>query len=89
MAGPIDDDPPIEGLEPGFDPQHVAVLKAQRRVWMNLAGGLRRPWMTIGLLVVIGIAHLLSGLVAFSQGQVNLAGAVSYTHLTLPTIYSV
>ena len=74
MAGPIDDEPPFEGLPPGLDPRQIAVLKAQRRVWMNLAKGLRRPWMTIGLLVFISIAHLLTGVIAFSQGQVNLAG---------------
>lgn len=76
MAGPIDSEPPDHPPVDGVDPRHLAVIKAQRRVWMNLVNGLRRPWMTIALLVVIGLAHLLAGSLAFSQGLVNLAGVV-------------
>lgn len=76
MAGPIDSDPPDGPSVDTSDPRHHAVIKAQRRVWMNLMDGLRRPWMTIALLVVLGLAHLLAGTVAFSQGLVNLAGII-------------
>jgi len=60
----------------GVDPRHLAVVKAQRRVWMNLVNGLKRPRMTIALLSLIGLAHLLAGTLAFSQGLVNLAGVL-------------
>ena len=76
MAGPVDSEPPDEAPSHGVGPRHLAVIKAQRRVWMNLVNGLRRPWMTIALLVAIGLAHLLAGSLAFSQGLVNLAGVV-------------
>lgn len=76
MAGPVDDEPPWDELPPDIDPAYVAVLKAQRRVWMNLVHGMQRPWMTIGLLVVIGLAHLLAGVISFVQGFVNVAGIV-------------
>ena len=74
MAGPVDDDPPWDELPPDIDPAYVAVLKAQRRVWMNLVQGMHRPWMTISLLVVIGLVHLLAGVISFFQGFVNVAG---------------
>ena len=74
MAGPIDDEPPEGGIPPDLDPRYAAVFKAQIRVWKNLAEGMRKPWMTILLLVVIGLAHLVVGIIGFSQGSVTLAG---------------
>ena len=71
MAGPVDDD---MGHPPEIDPRLLAVHKAQRRVWQNLIQGMRRPWMTVLLLGVISLAHLVAGVVAFSQGLVNVAG---------------
>ena len=69
MEGPVDNPPSDEPVQP-----HAAVLRAQRAVWDNLARGFRRPWMTIALLVLIGFAHLLAGIVQLAQGQANLAG---------------
>ena len=74
MAGPVDDEPPVDGLPPELDPRYAAVIRAQARVWKNLADGMSRPWMTISILVVIGLAHLLVGLIGFSQGTVSLPG---------------
>jgi len=76
MAGPVDSDPPDDPGLDAMDWRHHAVIKAQRRVWMNLVDGLGRPWMTITLLVVIGLAHLLAGVIDFSQGLVNVAGII-------------
>jgi len=56
--------------------QHAAVIRAQRAVWDNLSRGFRRPWMTISLLVVIGFAHLLAGIIQLAQGKANLAGVL-------------
>ena len=76
MAGPVDSDPPDDPGLDAMDWRHHAVIKAQRRVWINLVDGLGRPWMTITLLVVIGLAHLLAGVIDFSQGLVNVAGII-------------
>ena len=76
MAGPVDSDPPDDPGLDAMDWRHHAVIKAQRRVWMNLVDGLGRPWMTVTLLVVIGLAHLLAGVIDFSQGLVNVAGII-------------
>tara|TARA_B100000575_G_C23099732_1_gene634443 strand:- start:697 stop:1539 length:843 start_codon:yes stop_codon:yes gene_type:complete len=76
MAGPVDSDPPDDPGLDAVDWRHHAVIKAQRRVWMNLVDGLGRPWMTVTLLVVIGLAHLLAGVIDFSQGLVNVAGII-------------
>ena len=50
-------------------------------------------WGLIGtVLVIVGVASLLMGRHTTSSGQSQGAAtikAVSYTHLTLPTIYSV
>ena len=78
MAGPIDDEPEASGILSGvpadIDPRYVAVARAQQHVLKNLAGGMRRPWMTVGLLVLIGLGHLMAGVIGFSQGSLNLAG---------------
>ena len=76
MAGPVDDEPPAQGMPPVVDPRHMAVIRAQRKVWQNLVEGMRRPWMTIGLLVMIAMGHLMAGVIGFSQGSLNLAGIV-------------
>lgn len=76
MAGPVDSDPPDDPGLDAVDWRHHAVIKAQRRVWVNLVDGLGRPWMTVTLLVVIGLAHLLAGVIDFSQGLVNVAGII-------------
>ena len=34
------------------------------------------PVVTVGLLVVIGLAHLLAGLIGFSEGRITLAGII-------------
>ena len=59
-----------------MDPRQVAVLRAQAHVWRKLADGMRLPLATIGLLVVIGLAHLLAGLIGFSEGRITLAGII-------------
>ncbi len=74
MAGPIDDEPPPH--DGSKDPKHIAVLRAQRHVWIHLSEGLRRPWMTVALLVLIALGHLMVGAVGFSQGSLNLAGVI-------------
>lgn len=74
MAGPVDDEPPGRDPFADMDPRHVAVLRAQAHVWRRLADGLRVPLVTIGLLVIIGLAHILAGLVGFSEGRITLAG---------------
>ena len=76
MAGPVDDEPPGGDPFADMDPRHLAVLRAQAHVWRRLADGMRRPWATVGLLVVIGLAHLLAGLVGFSEGRVTFAGII-------------
>ncbi len=88
MAGPVDNEPPdgrmpdevrdrlVQDLLDTMPPEFIALQKAQRRVWLNLVKGFARPWMTISLLVLIALAHLLAGVVAFSQGMVNVAGIV-------------
>lgn len=74
MAGPVDDEPPGRDPFADMDPRHVAVLRAQAHVWRRLADGLRVPLVTVGLLVIIGLAHILAGLVGFSEGRITLAG---------------
>ena len=76
MAGPIDDEPPGRDPFADMDPRQVAVLRAQAHVWRKLADGMRLPLATIGLLVVIGLAHLLAGLIGFSEGRITLAGII-------------
>ena len=71
VADPVDPDFPE-----GMDPRLIAQFKAQQAVWKKLADGIRRPWMTTGLLVIIGIAHLLAGALTFAVGQANLAGII-------------
>jgi len=87
VAGPIDDEPPVSGLPEGMDPRYVAVVKAQRRVWRNLAEGMRRPWMTVGILVVIAIAHVLVGIIGYSQGSLNLAGILVGSRSTSDLVF--
>ena len=87
MAGPIDDEPPEGGLPPEHDPRYTAVLRAQARVWKNLADGMRKPWMTIGVLVVIGLAHLLVGVIGFSQGKLGLAGILVGSRSTSDLVF--
>ena len=76
MAGPIDDEPPGRDPFADMDPGQVAVLRAQAHVWRKLADGMQLPLATIGLLVVIGLAHLLAGLIGFSEGRITLAGII-------------
>ena len=76
MAGPIDDEPPGRDPFADLDPRHAAVLRAQAHVWRRLADGMRMPVVTVGLLVVIGLAHLLAGLIGFSEGRITLAGII-------------
>jgi membrane associated rhomboid family serine protease len=63
-------------LPPDIDPRYAAVFRAQARVWKNLADGMRKPWMTVSILVVICLAHLLVGVIGFSQGQITLPGII-------------
>ena len=81
MDGPVE--PPPEHL----DPRYAAVIRAQRAVWMNLMRGFRRPWMTVIILVVIGFAHLLAGVIQLVQGQANLAGVAVASRPTSILVY--
>jgi rhomboid protease GluP len=71
VADPVDPDFPE-----GMDPRLIAQYKAQQAVWRKLAQGVRRPWMTTALLVIIGVAHLLAGVLTYAVGQANLAGVI-------------
>jgi len=74
-------------LPPELDPRYAAVLRAQARVWKNLADGMRKPWMTIAVLVVIGLAHLLVGVIGFSQGKLGLAGILVGSRSTSDLVF--
>ena len=64
--------------------EEYSAVRSQLR---DIAGGLRsRPVRNPKLMRIAGIVILVVGIVV---GALLFYGAVSYTHLTLPTIYSV
>jgi len=90
MAGPVGDDP---DAPEGMDPRHLAVLRAQAHVWKKLADGIRRPWVTMALLATLVLAHVVVGLVGFSQGGITAAGIIvgdrpTSTLITMGAMYS-
>ena len=80
-------DGPVEPPEEPIDPRYVAVVRAQRAVWSNMMRGFRRPWMTVSILGVIGMAHLLAGVIQLVKGQANLAGVLVAARPTSVLVY--
>ena len=54
--------------------------------WSEALAGLTISWFPLGLVIIAAIPLVFIALYALTYG---VYGAVSYTHLTLPTIYSV
>ena len=80
----------------GLQPRHVAIIMDGNGRWANSQGlsrvaGHKRGVDSVKALIKGCIEHEIPylSIFAFSSENWNRPEAVSYTHLTLPTIYSV
>ena len=64
----------------------VLAIPAFRKLWNSMVFSSLGDWL--GLLATTALAAQLSG-GSYATANFAIAGAVSYTHLTLPTICSV
>ena len=76
------------GLSPRIDDARVSIAEGQRGLMRKILGELHsRTAFSVSVLVLLVLGAALG--IIFRGGQMLTAFAVSYTHLTLPTIYSV
>ena len=89
-AGDVDDTD-YESLKDAYTSRAADVLRAiaDRHELLD-ASKTPRSWArTLITLVIVGVLAVGAGWVVFRNAGTRAPGPVSYTHLTLPTIYSV
>ena len=77
----------FRGLEPSDADSDVSQIDDEKREKRKIGFGF---WVAIGWMILVVLAAFLAPVLPIPDpDQTGAGGPVSYTHLTLPTIYSV